>query len=118
MIISNVLNKLYSDAIEVNQQYLSDVKQEPNKYNISAFKLGFDIDNELKNDLNNSIEEYKKLIIPVKLSVSSYGNMSKKFIKSKNMSPDFVFQMAFQLSNYKLYHNKTGLLIRSKFKSI
>ena len=103
MIILNMLNKLYSDAIKVNQQYLTDLKGEPNQYNISAFKLNFDLDSELKNDLSSSIEAYKKLISPIQMAVVSYGNMNKSYIKSKNISPDFVFQMAFQLANYKLF---------------
>lgn len=98
---------MHSDAIRVNQQYLSGLMQESNKYNISAFKLGFDLDDELKNDLNAAVDHYKKLVGDLKLSVVSYPNMDRSFIKSKHISPDFVFQMAFQLANYKLF-TKTG----------
>lgn len=107
MIILNVLNRLHSDAIKVNQQYLTGLMQESNRYNISAFKLGFDLDDELKNDLDAAVGNYKKLVSELKMSVVSYGNMDRTFIKNQHISPDFVFQMAFQLANYKLF-TKTG----------
>lgn len=109
IIVLNVLNKLYGDAIKVNQQYLTGLMQESNRYNISAFKLAFDLDDELKNELDTAVAEYKKLVGGVKMSVVSYSNMDRAFIKSKHISPDFVFQMAFQLANYKLF-TKTGKL--------
>lgn len=98
-----LLNKLYSDSSKVGQQYLANLKGESNEYNISAFKLQFDLDDALQNDLDRSIEEYRKLISPVRTSVVSYGNMDRNYLKTKNISPDFVFQMAFQLANYKMF---------------
>ena len=91
----------------MNQQYLTGLMQESNRYNISAFKLNFDLDDELKNELATAVDAYKKLVGEVKLSVVSYNNMDRNFIKNKHISPDFVFQMAFQLANYKLF-TKTG----------
>ena len=91
----------------MNQQHLAGLMQESNRYNISAFKLAFDLDDGLKNDLAAAADHYKKLVGEVKMSVVSYGNMDRSFIKSKHISPDFVFQMAFQLANYKLF-TKTG----------
>lgn len=81
---------------------MNGLKGESNQYNISAFKLAFDLDNELKNEIVNSKEEYKKLVSPVKMSVVSYADMNKKYLKSKNISPDFVFQLAFQLGKFSI----------------
>jgi len=107
VIILHLLNKLYADSPNIHKNYLMNLKEESNKYNISAFKLQFDLDDTLRNDLENSIEEYRKLISPVEMSVVSYGAMDRNYLKAKNISPDFVFQMAFQLANYKLF-NKTA----------
>lgn len=92
---------------KVNEQYLNDLKAEPNKFDIAATRLHFDLDDELKNDLSNSNDKYRKLVSPVRTFVTSYGDMDRDYLKSKKISPDFVFQLAFQLAYYKMF-NKYG----------
>lgn len=107
IVVLNLLNRIYRDTNDLYDNYLTNLTNNKSTYNISAFKLNFDLDDGLKNDLSISIDHYRRLIENVKMSVVSYEEMNRDYLKTKNISPDFVFQMAFQMANYKLF-NKTS----------
>lgn len=72
-----------------------------NNYKSKDFKSSFKI---LKWDIKDDLQIVNKLTNQIDIKVLNYTKFGSLFAKEHNMSPDGLFQMAYQLTYYKMFN--------------
>lgn len=111
VVVQSAFNKIYEDS--VRNRFVSPYNQ-PSTGDVEPHRLGFTLDQRLRNDLGLAQQNFKQFAAPVQMTVVHYEQMNRQYLKERRISPDFVFQMAFQMANYKLFTN-TGELITDRY---
>ena len=65
--------------------------------------LPFELSAESRKDVQKANENWKKLTAGLDMDYALYDRMSREYFKKKKVSPDSMFQLAFQMSYYQLY---------------
>lgn len=99
IIWQRVLHKIYEDSIQPSAKIdLNDHIDD-----IASAELTFTLDERCRQDLEGARRRFVKLASSVQMQVVEYDQMDRGYLKGKHISPDFVFQMAFQMAYYKLF---------------
>lgn len=104
-------NEVYMDAaskkfVNQNMEIDSDIKAQVNR-------LAFSIDSDLRKVIKESSDAYRKWTMGLDLNYILYTRMNRDYFKKSRLSPDSMFQLAFQLAYYKISDGKTPVTYES-----
>ena len=97
--VLRLFNEIYDETINRPRpllQHHSPVGSPPQK-------LSFSLSENLKKLIDNGRQNLKEQVDSMSVDLLMNENLTKKFLKSKNLSPDGVIQLAFQIAYYRQY---------------
>lgn len=99
VILQSAFNKIYEDSVKNRFQK----KLPTSTVDVSQNRLSFTMDERTRQNLDSANRKFRQFAASVQMTVVEYEDMNRQYLKSRHISPDFVFQMAFQMANYKLF---------------
>jgi carnitine O-palmitoyltransferase 2 len=99
IIWQQALHKIYEDSIQ--NRFVADLNDHVD--DVRSTEITFTLDDRSKHELNEARKRFLKFASSVQMRVIEYENMDRGYLKSKRISPDFVFQLAFQMAYYRLF---------------
>lgn len=100
--VLRVFNDIYKDSTK-NHFVGPDTKVTDASSQVKH--LPFKLSKESKKDVKSAEENWKKLSSSLDMSYVLYDRMSREYFKRKKVSPDSMFQLAFQMAYHKLYNS-------------
>ncbi|XP_065674271.1 carnitine O-palmitoyltransferase 2, mitochondrial isoform X2 [Hydra vulgaris] len=68
---------------------------------LTFYKLDFEIDDVIKNAISKAQETFNERTSKLKVTAGKVENFGKNFLKTKNLSPDAMMQLAFQIAYFR-----------------
>uniref|UniRef100_T1KDF2 Choline/carnitine acyltransferase domain-containing protein n=1 Tax=Tetranychus urticae TaxID=32264 RepID=T1KDF2_TETUR len=103
--VLRLFNDVYTDSSK-NKFVNPSTKLQPNVQS-QVKKLNFVLDNHIKSEIDAARDTYNSITSNLDLNYCIYSRMSRNYFKKNKLSPDSMFQLAFQMAYYKISDGKT-----------
>lgn len=104
-------NEIYKDS--ASKKFVDENTKPDSGVEEEITRLSFNLDDDMKSTIKAASDSYRKWTKGLDLNYILYNRMNRDYFKKSKLSPDSMFQLAFQLAYHKISDGQTPVTYES-----